>query len=110
MIPSIQLFEFSILDLLHLLHLNIVYSLNAHTPGGYKFYLKNYFITYYNMELISESIQNQNKTPKHILDSVNKYQKNNKDKRRRIHFLIRNQKWADADMYTPAHASFYLLW
>jgi hypothetical protein len=32
------------------------------------------------MELISESIQNQNKTPKNILNSVNKYQKNNKDK------------------------------
>jgi hypothetical protein len=32
------------------------------------------------MELISESIQNQNKTPKNILDSVSKYQKNNKDK------------------------------
>ena len=32
------------------------------------------------MELISESILNQNKTPKNILDSVSKYQKNNKDK------------------------------
>ena len=30
------------------------------------------------MELISESIQN--KTPKNILNSVNKYQQNNKDK------------------------------
>ena len=32
------------------------------------------------MELISESIQNIKKKPKNILDSVNKYQKNNEDK------------------------------
>ena len=32
------------------------------------------------------------------------------DTRRRINFLIRNKKWADADMYSAAYASFTLLW
>ena len=32
------------------------------------------------------------------------------DTRRRINFLIRNQKWADADIYSSAYASYYLLW
>jgi len=33
-----------------------------------------------------------------------------KDKRRRINFLRRNQKWADAGMYSSAYASYTLLW
>jgi len=45
----------------------------------------------------------------HFGSTMEDYTKH-KDKRRRINFLIKNQKWADADMYTPAHASFYLLW
>jgi hypothetical protein len=32
------------------------------------------------------------------------------DIQRRINFLRRNQKWADANMYTPAFSSYYLLW
>ena len=33
-----------------------------------------------------------------------------KDKQRRDNFRNRNKKWKDADKYTPAHLSFYLLW
>ena len=33
-----------------------------------------------------------------------------KDKQRRENFRNRNKRWADADKYTPAHLSFYLLW
>ena len=32
------------------------------------------------------------------------------DTQRRINFLIRNQRWAEADMYSAAYASYYLLW
>ena len=33
-----------------------------------------------------------------------------KDKKRRESFRIRNKKWKDADKYTSAHLSYYLLW
>ena len=33
-----------------------------------------------------------------------------KDKKRRESFRNRNRRWADADKYTPAHLSYYLLW
>ena len=33
-----------------------------------------------------------------------------KDKKRRDNFRNRNRKWKDADKYTPAHLSYYLLW
>ena len=33
-----------------------------------------------------------------------------RDKQRRENFRNRNKKWKDADKYTPAHLSFYLLW
>ena len=33
-----------------------------------------------------------------------------KDQQRRINFLIRNQRWAEADMYSAAYASYTLLW
>ena len=33
-----------------------------------------------------------------------------KDNKRRENFRNRNKRWADADKYTPAHLSFYLLW
>jgi len=33
-----------------------------------------------------------------------------KDKKRRQNFRNRNRKWKDADKYTPAHLSYYLLW
>lgn len=33
-----------------------------------------------------------------------------KDKERRDRFLDRNKKWAKFDKYTPAYASYYLLW
>ena len=33
-----------------------------------------------------------------------------KDKKRREKFLTRNHKWADADEYTPAYLSYYILW
>jgi len=32
------------------------------------------------------------------------------DTKRRIIFLRRNAKWADADIYSAAYASYYLLW
>ena len=45
----------------------------------------------------------------HFGSTMEDYTKH-KDKHRRINFFIRNQKWAEADMYTAAHASYYLLW
>ena len=33
-----------------------------------------------------------------------------KDEKRRQSFRIRNRRWKDADKYTPAHLSYYLLW
>jgi hypothetical protein len=33
-----------------------------------------------------------------------------KDKQRRDQFRNRNRKWKDADKFTPAHLSYYLLW
>ena len=33
-----------------------------------------------------------------------------KDQQRRIIFLIRNQSWAEAYMYSAAYSSYYLLW
>ena len=33
-----------------------------------------------------------------------------KDRKRRDNFRNRNRKWKDADKYTPAHLSYYLLW
>ena len=33
-----------------------------------------------------------------------------KDQQRRIHFFIRNQRWAEADMYSAAYSSYNLLW
>jgi len=32
------------------------------------------------------------------------------DMQRRINFLIRNQRWAEAKMYSPAYSSYNLLW
>ena len=32
------------------------------------------------------------------------------DKQRRINFKTRNKRWAESDIYTPAYASYYLLW
>jgi hypothetical protein len=32
------------------------------------------------------------------------------DKKRRENFRNRNRRWKDADKYTPAHLSYYLLW
>ena len=33
-----------------------------------------------------------------------------KNKEKRNNFRNRNRKWKDADKYTPAHLSYYLLW
>jgi len=33
-----------------------------------------------------------------------------KDKQRWNNFINRNRKWKDADKYSPAHLSYYLLW
>ena len=33
-----------------------------------------------------------------------------KNKLKRDNFRTRNKKWKDADKYTPAHLSYYLLW
>jgi len=33
-----------------------------------------------------------------------------KDQQRRINFLIRNQRWSEAYMYSAAYSSYYLLW
>ena len=35
---------------------------------------------------------------------------NHKDKKRRDSFRNRNKRWANADKFTPAHLSYYLLW
>ena len=32
------------------------------------------------------------------------------DTKRRLKFKTRNRRWSDANIYTPAHASYYLLW
>ena len=32
------------------------------------------------------------------------------DTKRQISFLKRNKRWADADIYSSAYASYYLLW
>jgi len=32
------------------------------------------------------------------------------DEKRRNNFRNRNKRWADADKFTPAHLSYYLLW
>ena len=34
----------------------------------------------------------------------------NGDTKRRTNFLRRNKKWAESDIYTPAYASYNLLW
>ena len=33
-----------------------------------------------------------------------------RDDQRRQRFQTRNKKWKDADLYSPAHASYHLLW
>ena len=33
-----------------------------------------------------------------------------KNKKRRDNFRNRNRRWKDADKFTPAHLSYYLLW
>ena len=33
-----------------------------------------------------------------------------KDKQKRNNFRNRNKRWADADIFTPAHLSYYILW
>lgn len=33
-----------------------------------------------------------------------------KNPKRRENFKRRNAKWANAEMYTPAHLSYYILW
>jgi len=33
-----------------------------------------------------------------------------KDKKRRDNFRNRNKRWRDAEKYSPAHLSYYLLW
>ena len=45
----------------------------------------------------------------HFGSTMEDYTKH-QDQQRRINFLIRNQKWAEADMYSAAYASYYLLW
>jgi hypothetical protein len=45
----------------------------------------------------------------HFGSTMEDYTKH-QDQQRRINFLIRNQRWAEADMYTSAYASYYLLW
>jgi hypothetical protein len=52
------------------------------------------------------------KTKKYIHFGQNGYSDftKHKDKQRQTLFLKRNQKWKDADMYTPAHLSYHLLW
>jgi hypothetical protein len=32
------------------------------------------------------------------------------DTKRRTNFKTRNKRWAESDIYTPAYASYYLLW
>jgi len=45
----------------------------------------------------------------HFGSTMEDYTKH-KDQQRRINFLIRNQRWAEADMYSAAYASYTLLW
>ena len=45
----------------------------------------------------------------HFGSTMEDYTKHN-DQQRRIHFLIRNQRWAESDMYSAAYASYTLLW
>ena len=45
----------------------------------------------------------------HFGSTMEDYTKH-QDQQRRINFLIRNQRWAEADMYSAAYASYYLLW
>ena len=33
-----------------------------------------------------------------------------RDLQRRLKFKTRNKRWAESDIYTPAYASYYLLW
>lgn len=37
------------------------------------------------------------------------YTKHQDNKRRQL-FRLRNQKWAEQDLYTPGYLSYYLLW
>jgi hypothetical protein len=54
----------------------------------------------------------QNKDGKFIHFGLYPYQDftKHKDKTRRDNFIKRNAKWANADKYTPAYMSYYLLW
>ena len=45
----------------------------------------------------------------HFGSTMEDYTKHN-DQQRRIKFLIRNQRWAESDMYSAANASYTLLW
>jgi hypothetical protein len=45
----------------------------------------------------------------HFGSTMEDYTKH-QDQQRRINFLIRNQRWAEADMYSAAYASYNLLW
>ena len=45
----------------------------------------------------------------HFGSTMEDYTKH-EDKKRRLNFLRRNAKWADADIYSAAYASFTLLW
>ena len=45
----------------------------------------------------------------HFGSNTSDYTKH-KDVRRRIIFLIRNKRWADADIYSSAYSSYTLLW
>ena len=45
----------------------------------------------------------------HFGSTMEDYTKH-KDQQRRINFLIRNQRWAEADMYSAAYASYTILW
>ena len=45
----------------------------------------------------------------HFGSTMEDYTKH-QDQQRRINFLIRNQRWAERDMYSPAYASNSLIW
>ena len=45
----------------------------------------------------------------HFGSTMEDYTKH-QDQQRRINFLIRNQRWADSDIYSAAYASYNLLW
>jgi len=74
----------------------------------------------YGNKVIIELSDNKNKKYK-IWDPNNKkwihfgdsrysdYTKHN-DPERRTNFRLRNAKWADSKMYSPAYMSFWLLW